>query len=533
MEGRRVRRFGKWRSNQTLLPVRVNRLSNAVSCWYCDCKSSILNEPLFRFGRRYSRFLKAWFSMGVGFSLAVLSAVTMILLYEIIQILCLYYGNTQMSNVMSEYLFGFSSTISGLTISVADIGYLCMSSFISVSVHELGHALAAASEGIQMEYIAVFLAVLFPGALLAFDHELLQALSKVSALRIYCAGIWHNAVLCAVCAWALFLQPLILYPFYIHDEGPMVLEVSPTSPLSGHLSPGDVIISLDDFRINNAQEWSQIIAVLTERSYQNFQNHSLLENSMKRSIGKGYCIPYSLVEEGKRVSLKGNRTCPDELSAFITIPCSDQAMLVDDNLEVNHQRDGGVFHCFYAKDVLKLEKCGDGWGRLHSNRSSCLCSKEGACFLPLLSTGVAWVEITYSSPSPLQCSHLGRTRVIDDNNSRENPCVKTFVFVGDAISIKHSVLLTSYQPRWSAKFGAHLPYVLERLLMFTFHVSMTLALLNSLPVYFLDGEAISEVISHYFRILSPRRRRTILQYFLFGGTVASIIMFVRIFLVLL
>uniref|UniRef100_A0A3Q7EDE8 Uncharacterized protein n=1 Tax=Solanum lycopersicum TaxID=4081 RepID=A0A3Q7EDE8_SOLLC len=34
--------------------------------------------------------------------------------------------------------------ISGLTISVADIGYLCMSSFISVSVHELGHVLAAA-----------------------------------------------------------------------------------------------------------------------------------------------------------------------------------------------------------------------------------------------------------------------------------------------------------------------------------------------------------------------------------------------------
>uniref|UniRef100_M1BEW9 Protease m50 membrane-bound transcription factor site 2 protease n=1 Tax=Solanum tuberosum TaxID=4113 RepID=M1BEW9_SOLTU len=301
-----------------------------------------------------------------------------------------------------------------------------------------------------------------------------------------------NRKLCAVCAWALFLQPLILYPLYIHDEGPMVLEVSPTSPLSGHLSPGDVIISLDDFRINNAQEWSQIIDVLTERSYQTFQNHSLLENSMKRSIGKGYCIPYSLVEEGKRVSLKGNRTCPDELSAFITIPCSDQAMLDDDSLEVNHQRDGGVFHCFYDKDVLKLEKCGDGWGRLHSNRSSCLCSKEGACFLPLLSTGVAWVEITYSIPSPLQCSHLGRTRVIDDNNSRENPCVKTFVFVGDAISIKHSVLLTSYQPRWSAKFGAHLPYVLERLLMFTFHVSMTLALLNSLPVYFLDGEAISE-----------------------------------------
>ena len=145
MEGRRIRRFSRWqRSNETLLPMRINRLSNTISCWYCDYKSSILNEPLFHFGRRYSRCLKAWFSMGVGFSLAMLAAVTMILLYEIGQILCLYYGNIQMSYVMSGYLFGFSSMISGLTISLADIGYLCISSIISVSVHELGHALAAA-----------------------------------------------------------------------------------------------------------------------------------------------------------------------------------------------------------------------------------------------------------------------------------------------------------------------------------------------------------------------------------------------------
>lgn len=154
--------------------------------------------------------------------------------------------------------------------------------------------------------------------------------------------------------------------------------MSPTSPLSGHLSPGDVIISLDDFRINNAQEWSQIIAVLTERSYQNSQNHSLPENSTKRSIGKGYCIPYSLVEEGKRVPLEGHGvSCPDELSAFITISCLGQATPGDDYLKVNHQLDGDVIRCFYAQDVLKLKKCGDGWGRLHSNRSSCLCSKVG------------------------------------------------------------------------------------------------------------------------------------------------------------
>lgn len=44
-----------------------------------------------------------------------------------------------------------------------------------------------------MEYIAIFLAVLFPGALVALNEELLQALPRNAALRIYCAGIWHNA----------------------------------------------------------------------------------------------------------------------------------------------------------------------------------------------------------------------------------------------------------------------------------------------------------------------------------------------------
>lgn len=46
----------------------------------------------------------------------------------------------------------------------------------------------------------------------------------------------------------------------------------------------------------------------------------------------------------------------------------------------------------------------------------------------------------------------------------------------------HSVRLTAYQPRWGFSFSAHLPNILEKSLMYTFHVSLTLALLNSLPV---------------------------------------------------
>lgn len=47
-----------------------------------------------------------------------------------------------------------------------------------------------------MEYIAVFVAAIFPGGLVAFDNDVLQSLPSFNALRIYCAGIWHNAVVC-------------------------------------------------------------------------------------------------------------------------------------------------------------------------------------------------------------------------------------------------------------------------------------------------------------------------------------------------
>jgi len=50
------------------------------------------------------------------------------------------------------------------------------------------------SEGLQIEYIAIFIAILFPGALVAFNYELLQTLPHFTALRVYSAGIWHNAV---------------------------------------------------------------------------------------------------------------------------------------------------------------------------------------------------------------------------------------------------------------------------------------------------------------------------------------------------
>lgn len=223
MVGRRMRR---WRTAQThtVLPLRVTHVSNTISCWYCDLKISVLNEPLFRFGQRHARFLRVWFSVGTGFGLTALVGVTMILLWEFAGALHLCHENAKLDGILTDYLFGFSPWVSSLRMSLLDAGYLLISTLISVSVHEFGHAIAAASEGLEIQYVAVFVALLFPGALVAFNNGLLQALPRVKALHIYCAGVWHNAMCSAVCGLAMFSLPLILFPLYIHGDSPMVFQ---------------------------------------------------------------------------------------------------------------------------------------------------------------------------------------------------------------------------------------------------------------------------------------------------------------------
>ncbi|KAG8633816.1 membrane-bound transcription factor site-2 protease homolog isoform X3 [Manihot esculenta] len=536
MEERRVRRYGRGQTN-TLLPLRtaetrIRRLSNTISCWYCDYKISALNVPLFRFGRRHAGFLRVWFSIGVGFTLTALVVVTLILLWVLGSSLQIFRGNTELSNILSSIIFGFSPRVYALRLSLADASYLLLSTLISISVHEFGHALAAASEGIQVEYIAIFVAVLFPGALVAFNYELLQILERFAALRLYCAGIWHNAVCCAACGLVLFLLPLILCPFYMHGNRPMVFDVPSTSPLSGYLSPGDVIMSLDGKHIHNEQEWMEMTSVIHERALQH-SNHS--ENSIGFAMihnRKGYCVPTSLIEESKKIHLVYNQSsCPDDLTEFVAIQCYGSSKLDDVSNGDDHLNKRESRLCLKATDVVKLNKCSDGWVTEITNGSSCICSQDETCLSPVELPGLIWAEITYSSPYSPECLQVGRKSFPHSETAdfTEDNCGGTFVFVGDVISMAHSIHLTSYQPRWAFGWSAYIPKVLEKSLIFTFQVSLTLALLNSLPVYFLDGESILEAALCHFTLLGPRKRAEFLRACLLGGTIICVLAFVRIF----
>ncbi|PNY14836.1 membrane-bound transcription factor site-2 protease-like protein [Trifolium pratense] len=446
------------------------------------------------------------------------------------------------------------------------------------------------SEGIQIEYIAIFMAVLFPGALVAFNDELVQASQHLTALRVYSAGIWHNAVgrsperggllfsvgripceghvsvnaarvsvcLCvllertvslptrfrsvfqccfcfkcegrtnnvndemkegsvqkhfhihfslvwlpgvirfheltlnhnnldvymsASCGLTLFLLPLLLFPLYSSGHGAMVLDVPPTSPLFGYLAPGDVIISVDNVPIRNAQEWLKLNTLTYDTQLKNVNISQHTGDLGVLNNRKGYCVP-SLVMEASKITelLENQHVCPRELSTFVKISCSDNITLDDGQSETDLSNGRRNIYCLNAKDVVKLDKCGDGWGLATSKGSSCSCSQDEFCLAPVQEPGMVWVEITYSSLSH-ECLHEeNRLPVSNSSDLEETNCGATFIFAGDVISMAHSIHLTSYQPRWGPNIVAYFPNFLERILIWTFHVSLALALLNGLPV---------------------------------------------------
>ncbi|KAI5401501.1 Polyadenylate-binding protein rbp47b [Lathyrus oleraceus] len=108
-----------------------------------DYKFTFFNKPIYLFGRRYAKFFRLWFSIGVGFSLSLMLAVTLILFWELATALHLCGDSIKFRSIAAELLFGFPHLLSGLRLSLADAGYICISTVISVFVHEFGHALAA------------------------------------------------------------------------------------------------------------------------------------------------------------------------------------------------------------------------------------------------------------------------------------------------------------------------------------------------------------------------------------------------------
>ena len=65
----------------------------------------------------------------------------------------------------------------------------------------------------------------YPGAFVDLYTEHLTVISPLRQLRIYCAGVWHNAVLVLVGLLLLWCLPYVLVPAYVTGQGAVVMNI--------------------------------------------------------------------------------------------------------------------------------------------------------------------------------------------------------------------------------------------------------------------------------------------------------------------
>ena len=143
---------------------------------------------------------------------------------------------------------------------------LSLSILMSAGIHEIGHAIACAKEGIRIQSMGAFLMAPFLcGAYVRLPMEV-QAMAPRRRLRVWSAGIWHNVLLCLVLILMLstpftWFLGIISSPLYSRSgRGAVILEVpSVNSPLYGHVETSDMLVGIGSHSVGSVDEWYESI----------------------------------------------------------------------------------------------------------------------------------------------------------------------------------------------------------------------------------------------------------------------------------
>ena len=314
--------------------------------------------------------------------------------------------------------------IPGVNLPYHQLALYIMAIMVSAIFHEAGHGLAAVNENVKVNGVGVFCFIIYPAAFVDLCSEGLSTLSPRKKLRIYCAGVCHNFILAVVALVFLLIAPFVLSLFYSVSRGIYVMSVDSNSVLHNKVFPSDVIMQLNGCQTSTNSDYMGCLGDIITSAQQ------------------GYCVEQKYIEEhedpGAEAAQEGN-CCGDDLNSDLCFRIAGY-----DN----------PYRCMHARIVSQKLSC----------KSDSDCETTERCSLPVLSEQERLVRISLRGIAPSQ----------------------DILYLGTGYDLLYILSTSNYIPK-SDLCIPELPTFIETFLSMIVSISGALALLNSVPCYYLDG----------------------------------------------
>ncbi|XP_018616580.1 membrane-bound transcription factor site-2 protease isoform X1 [Scleropages formosus] len=417
----------------------------SLSPFHVRWQTGLFNHLFAKCARLNPTFLYLWFTAGMVFGVVAMFGSVVLLSRTLMQTL---------AQMMSESPAGTGQqalqvVVPGVNLPVSQLTYFFVAILLSGIIHEFGHGVAALREQVRLNGFGMFLFVIYPGAFVDLFTTHLQLISPVQQLRIFCAGVWHNFVLCVAALTLLMLLPLLLFPLYATGTGALVTEVVQGSPASGSrgLFVGDLVTRLEDCSVHTVEDWHSCIRRLSLASQTGYcvRTSSLhLSWAAGRGIGQG-SAPELGREGGAYRRLDGTMECCNNSS--LTDLCFSYR---------NNDLEGRMYACLPARKTMEASRT------CRSNADCQTDLRPGLCVVPSLENQTRLIRVRHP-PQP------------------------DMLFVGYPPHLEHSVSLTNFVPRFGF-LHLDMPGAIDTFCKYVVSLSGALAVVNAVPCFALDGQ---------------------------------------------
>uniref|UniRef100_A0A8B9KZ98 Membrane-bound transcription factor site-2 protease n=1 Tax=Astyanax mexicanus TaxID=7994 RepID=A0A8B9KZ98_ASTMX len=401
----------------------------SLSPFHIRWHTSLFNRLFARCSHFNPCFLYVWFSAGMVFGIVAMFGSVVLLGRTLMQTL---------AHMMAETPEGtheqvLQVVVPGVNLPVSQLAYFFIAILVSGLIHEFGHGVAALREQVRLNGFGMFMFVIYPGAFVDLFTTHLNLISPVQQLRIFCAGVWHNFMLCVAAVCFLLLLPFLLFPFYYTGAGALITEVVEDSPSSGPrgLFVGDLVTRMEDCSVKGVEDWHSCIQQLSHQPQ------------------SGYCVPTATLQLSRAAGRAYKRLDG-------TMECCSNSSMTDLCFAYSNNLESRLFACLPARKTIEASRT------CRTNADCQVDFSPSLCVIPSLENQTRLIRV-------------------------KHPPQADMLFVGYPSHLQFSVSLTNFVPRLGF-LHLDLPVMLETLSKYLVSLSGALAVVNAVPCFALDGQ---------------------------------------------